>query len=150
HEITMSLAQGAPFQKKLAQDALNRRWWPSLMMFGPTADLSPNSAQGMKWKIKRKSNDEWRQEFIDTTRPQAEHIGLTIPDKDLKWNEERGHYDHGEINWEEFYNVIKGNGKCNKIRLAARNKAHDDGEWIREAANAHAKKQAEKRKTEAA
>ena len=145
YEITMTLAKGTPTQKKMAQDALNRWWWPSLMMFGPTDDNSPNSAQSMKWKIKRKSNDELRQEFIDKTVPQAEYLGLTIPDADLKWNEEKGHYDHGEIDWKEFYDVIKGHGKCNKQRLEARNKAHDEGEWIREAANAYAKKEAERR-----
>mgnify|MGYP000176845235 CR=1 FL=1 len=146
YEIMMSLAKGTPEQKQMAQDALNRWWWPSLMMFGPTDDLSPNSAQSMKWKIKRKSNDELRQEFIDKTIPQADYLNLTIPDKDLKWNEERGHHDHGEINWEEFYNVIKGRGKCNKQRLAARNKAHDEGEWVREAANAYAQKQADRKR----
>ncbi len=146
YEITMTLAQGTPVQKQMAQDALNRWWWPALMMFGPTDDLSPNSAQSMKWKIKRKSNDELRQEFIDKTVAQAEFLDLKIPDPDLKWNEETGHYEHGEIDWEEFYNVIKGNGKCNKQRLEARNKAHDDGAWIREAANAYANKEAARRK----
>lgn len=146
YEITMTLAQGTPVQKQMAQDALNRWWWPALMMFGPTDDNSPNSAQSMKWKIKRKSNDELRQEFIDKTVAQAEFLGLTIPDKDLKWNEEAGHYEHGKIDWDEFYNVIKGNGKCNKQRLAARNKAHDNGAWVREAANAYAEKEAERRK----
>ncbi len=146
YEITMTLARGTELQKKMAQDALNRWWWPSLMMFGPTDDNSPNSAQSMKWKIKRKSNDELRQEFIDKTVPQAEFLGLTIPDPDLKWNEEKGQYDHGEIDWEEFYNVIKGNGPCNKQRLDARNKAHDEGAWVREAANAYSRKEAERRK----
>lgn len=145
YEIMMALAAGTPTQKKMAQDALNRWWWPSIMMFGPTDDHSPNSAQSMKWRIKRKSNDELRQEFIDKTVPQAEFIGLTIPDPDLKWNDEKGHYDFGDINWDEFYNVIKGNGKCNKQRLDARNKAHDDGKWVREAANAYAEKQARRR-----
>lgn len=144
YEIMMALAAGTPEQKRMAQDALNRWWWPSLMMFGPTDDNSPNSAQSMKWRIKRKSNDELRQEFIDKTVPQAEFIGLTIPDPDLKWNDEKGHYDFGEINWDEFYNVIAGNGKCNKQRLDARNKAHDDGKWIREAANAYAEKRAKR------
>lgn len=153
YEIMMHLANGTDDQKKMAQDALNRWWWPSLMMFGPTDDNSPNSAQSMKWKIKRKSNDELRQEFIDKTVPQAEFLGLTIPDPDLKWNEEIGHYDFGEINWEEFFNVIKGNGPCNKQRLSARVKAHEEGAWVREAANAYAKKAAarsEKSKTTAA
>lgn len=153
YEIMMHLANGTDDQKKMAQDALNRWWWPSLMMFGPTDDNSPNSAQSMKWKIKRKSNDELRQEFIDKTVPQAEFLGLTIPDPDLKWNEEKGHYDFGEINWEEFFNVIKGNGPCNKQRLSARVKAHEEGAWVREAANAYAKKasaRSEKSKTTAA
>lgn len=148
YEITMTLAQGSPAQKKMAQDALNRWWWPALMMFGPSDDKSPNSAQSMQWKIKRKSNDELRQEFIDKTVPQAEYLGLSIPDPELKWNEERGHYDFGAIDWEEFYEVIKGNGKCNKQRLDARNKAHDAGAWVREAANAHAQKQAARKARE--
>lgn len=147
YEIMMHMAQGTPEQKAMAQDALNRWWWPSIMMFGPRDEDSPNSAQSMKWKIKRKSNDELRQEFIDKTIPQAEFIGLTVPDPDLKWNEEKGQYDFGEINWEEFYQVIKGNGPCNAQRLAARQKAHDDGRWIREAANAYAEKE-QKRKAD--
>jgi ring-1,2-phenylacetyl-CoA epoxidase subunit PaaA len=148
YEITMTLAKGTPAQRKLAQDALNRWWWPSIMMFGPSDDNSPNSAQSTKWKIKRKSNDELRQEYIDKTVPQAEYLGLTIPDSDLKWNEETGHYDFGAVNWDEFYDVIKGNGKCNKQRLEARNKAHDAGRWVREAANAYAEKQALRKKEE--
>ena len=148
YEIMMTLAKGTAMQKKMAQDALNRWWWPALMMFGPTDDESPNSAQSMKWKIKRKSNDELRQEFIDKTVPQAEYLGLTIPDEHLKWNEETGHYDFGPIDWEEFYNVIKGNGPCNKQRLGARQKAHKEGEWVREAANAYANKQAERARKE--
>jgi ring-1,2-phenylacetyl-CoA epoxidase subunit PaaA len=145
YEIISVLAQGTPEQKEMAQDALNRWWWPSLMMFGPTDDDSPNSAQSMKWKIKRESNDELRQKFIDRTVPQAEFLGLTVPDKDLKWNEERGHYDFGTINWEEFYNVIKGNGPCNKERLEARVKAHEKGKWVRDAAEAYAKKKQAKK-----
>lgn len=144
YESITALALGSAEQKEMAQDALNRWWWPSLMMFGPTDDNSPNSQQSMKWKIKRKSNDELRQEFVDRTVGQAEAIGLTIPDPDLKWNEETGHYEFGEINWDEFYNVIKGNGPCNKERLKARNEAHDKGEWVREAANAYAKKKKSK------
>ena len=150
YEIMMTLAKGTPEQKAMAQDALNRWWWPSLMMFGPTDDNSPNSAQSIKWRIKRKSNDELRQEFIDKTVPQAEYLGLSIPDKDLKWNEERGHYDFGPINWEEFYNVVAGNGPCNRQRLSARRKAHEEGAWIREAATAYANKQARKREENAA
>lgn len=152
YEIMMTLAKGTPAQKRMAQDALNRWWWPSLMMFGPTDDNSPNSAQSMRWKIKRKSNDQLRQEFIDKTVPQAEYLGLRIPDDELRWNEETGHYDFGPIDWDEFFNVLKGNGKCNKQRLEARQKAHKEGEWVREAANAHAEKMArrEKRETSAA
>jgi ring-1,2-phenylacetyl-CoA epoxidase subunit PaaA len=144
-QVMLNLAQGTPEQKAMAQDALNRWWWPSLMMFGPNDSDSPHSAQSMKWNIKRFSNDELRQRFVDMTVPQAELLGLTIPDPDLRWNEERGHYDFGEIQWEEFYNVIKGNGPCNKERLAARVKAHEDGAWVREAANAYAQKQQAKK-----
>lgn len=144
-EIMTAMATGSPEQKAMAQDALNRWWWPSLMMFGPNDDKSTHSAQSMAWKIKRQSNDELRQEFIDKTVPQAEYLGLTIPDPDLKWNEETGHYDFGEIDWEEFYNVIKGNGPCNRQRLEARNKAWAEGEWVREAALAHAGKKADKK-----
>jgi ring-1,2-phenylacetyl-CoA epoxidase subunit PaaA len=146
----LTLANGTPAQKKMAQDALNRWWWPSLMMFGPTDDLSPNSAQSLKWKIKRKTNDELRQEFIDKTVPQAEFLGLSVPDEHLKWNEEKGHYDFGPIDWEEFYNVIQGNGPCNSERMTNRQKAHEEGQWVREAANAYAEKEAERRKAESA
>ncbi len=139
-EIVANLANGTPEQKEMAQDALNRWWWPSLMMFGPTDDNSPNSALSMKWKIKRKSNDELRQDFIDRTVQQAEAIGLTVPDKDLKWNEEKGHYDFGTINWDEFFEVIKGNGPCNQERLSARQEAYNKGSWVREAAKAYAAK----------
>jgi ring-1,2-phenylacetyl-CoA epoxidase subunit PaaA len=142
YEIMMHLAAGTPEQKAMAQDALNRWWWPSLMMFGPPDDQSPNTAQSMAWRIKRKTNDELRQEFVDKTVPQVEFLGLHVPDSDLKWNEARGHYDFGPIDWEEFFQVIAGNGPCNKERLAARQKAHDDGMWVREAALAHAQKQA--------
>ena len=145
YEIMSVLAKGSPEQKEMAQDALNRWWWPSLMMFGPNDAESAHSAESMKWKIKRQSNDELRQIFIDRTVQQAEVIGLTIPDPDLKWNEERGHYDFGPIDWDEFWNVVKGNGPCNKERLAARNKAHDEGAWVREAAMAYAQKK-QKRK----
>ncbi len=141
YEIMMTLAQGTPEQKEMAQDALNRWWWPSLMMFGPSDKESTHSAQSMKWKIKRKSNDELRQHFVDVTIPQAEYIDLKIPDENLKWNEEQGHYDFGDIDWEEFWNVVKGNGPCNKARLKARNKAYDEGKWVRDAAMAYADKQ---------
>lgn len=144
YEIMVTMANGSAAQKAMAQDALNRWWWPALMMFGPTDDNSPNSAQSMKWKIKRKSNDELRQQFIDATVPQAKFIGLKVPDPDLKWNEERGHYDFGKINWDEFWSVVKGNGPCNLERMKARNKAHEEGLWVREAAMAYAEKKAQK------
>lgn len=139
-EILLTLCRSSKEQKEMAQDALNRWWWPSLMMFGPNDDASPHTAQSMKWKIKRFSNDELRQKFADVCKEQADILGITIPDDKLKWNEERQHYDFGEINWNEFYNVIKGNGPCNKERLAARVSAHENGEWVREAALAYAEK----------
>lgn len=144
YEIMTVLANGSPEQKQMAQDALNRWWWPSLMMFGPSDKDSPHSAQSMAWKIKRESNDALRQQFVDRTVDQAKFIDLEVPDKDLKWNEEKGQYDWGEIDWAEFYDVIKGNGPCNKERLAARVKAHEDGKWVREAAMAYASKKSEK------
>lgn len=140
YEIMMTLAQGTPEQKELAQDALNRWWWPSLMMFGPHDGDSQHGDQSMAWKIKRFTNDELRQQFVDSTVPQAQFIGLTLPDPDLKWNEERGHYDFGAIDWDEFWRVVKGGGPMNKERIAARKKAWEDGEWVREAALAHAEK----------
>ena len=146
YEILLSLCRGTEEQKAMAQDALNRFWWPSLMMFGPSDKDSAHSAQSMAWKIKRMGNDDLRQKFIDQTVRQADFLGLTIPDPDLKWNEEKGQYDWGEINWDEFYNVIKGNGPCNKERLAARKAAHENGAWVREAASAYAKKRANKKK----
>ena len=149
-EIMMVLADGTPEQKKMAQDALNRWWWPSLMMFGPSDKDSTHSEQSMKWRIKLFSNDELRQRFVDMTVPQAEMIGLTIPDKDLKMNPETGQYKFGDIHWEEFFNVIKGNGPCNKERIATRKKAYDDGKWVRDAAVAHAKKKQAKKKAKAA
>jgi ring-1,2-phenylacetyl-CoA epoxidase subunit PaaA len=139
-EIMMVLANGTEVQKKMAQDALNRWWWPSIMMFGPSDADSPHTAQSMRWRIKRFTNDELRQKFIDVTVEQAKLIGLTVPDPDLKWNEERGHYDFGPINWDEFWNVVKGNGPCNKERLEARKKAWEDGAWVRDAAMAHVQK----------
>lgn len=139
-EIVMNLAQGTPEQKALAQDSLNRWWWPALMMFGPNDADSKHTAQSMKWKIKRSTNDELRQQFVDITVPQAEMIGLKVPDKDLKWNEEKQGYDFGEINWDEFMNVIQGNGPCNKDRVDARREAKENGMWVREAANAYAEK----------
>jgi ring-1,2-phenylacetyl-CoA epoxidase subunit PaaA len=145
YDIMMKLAQGSPEQKAMAQDALNRWWWPSLMMFGPPDEASVNSQQSMNWRIKLFSNDDLRQRMVDQTVPQAEYLGLTVPDPDLKWNAERGHYDFGAIDWSEFYNVLKGNGPCNKERLATRVKAWDDGEWFRDALVAHADKKAAKK-----
>lgn len=139
-EIMTRLASGTTEQKEMAQDALNRFWWPSLMMFGPNDTESKHTEQSIKWKIKRHTNDELRQQFVDATVSQAELIGLTIPDKDLKWNEETGHYDFGEIDWTEFWEVVKGNGPCNKERIDARRKAKEDGMWVREAAMAFAEK----------
>ena len=144
YEIMMTLARGSDEQKQMAQEALNRWWWPSLMMFGPSDTDSTNSDQSMKWKIKRFSNDELRQKFITATVPQAEYLGLTVPDPDLKWNEESKLYDHGEIDWAEFKAVVKGDGQMNRDRLRARNKAWDDGAWVREAALAHARKRADR------
>ncbi|MCY0147533.1 1,2-phenylacetyl-CoA epoxidase subunit A [Hoeflea sp. G2-23] len=143
YEIMMTLARGSEEQKELAQDALNRWWWPSLMMFGPSDSESTNSDQSMKWKIKRFSNDELRQKFITATVPQAEFIGLTMPDPELKWNEAKQAYDHGEIDWAEFKAVVRGDGQMNRDRLRDRNKAWDDGAWVREAALAHARERAE-------
>lgn len=140
YEIMLTLAQGSPEQKAMAQDALNRWWWPALMMFGPNDKESLHTEQSIRWRIKRFTNDELRQRFVDMTVPQAEFLGLTIPDAHLKWNEERGHYDFGPINWDEFWNVVKGNGPCNLQRLKARRKAHDEGAWVREAAMAYAEK----------
>ena len=141
YEIMSEMANGTKEQKKMAQDALNRFWWPSIMMFGPHDSDSPRTGNAMKWKIKRKTNDELRQDFIDKTVAQAELIGLKIPDPDLKWNEERGSYDFGEIDWDEFWGVVNGNGPCNEQRLNHHIKAHEDGEWVRKAAKAYAEKQ---------
>ena len=146
YEIMMRMMDGSEDQRKMAQDAMNRWWWPALMMFGPSDENSPNSAQSMKWKIKRKSNDTLRQEFIDKTVPQAEFIGLTVPDPNLKWNDATGHYDHSPMNWDEFYDVIKGNGPCNKQRIEHHIRAHEEGAWVREAATAYAEKQAARKK----
>lgn len=142
YDILLALCRGTPAQKDMAQDALNRWWWPSLMMFGPPDADSPNSAQSLQWKIKLFTNDELRQKMVDQTVPQAEHLGLTIPDPDLKWNANRGHYDYGAIDWTEFHAVLKGNGPCNKERLATRRKAWEDGAWFREALVAHVAKSA--------
>ncbi|WP_168581772.1 1,2-phenylacetyl-CoA epoxidase subunit PaaA [Gephyromycinifex aptenodytis] len=140
-EILYALSNGTPEQKQMAQDAVNRTYGPALQMFGPPDDESPNSQQSMAWKIKRFSNDELRQRFVDMMVPQAEALGLTLPDPDLAWNEARGHYDYGQLDWAEFNAVIAGNGPCNVQRLAHRVKAHEDGAWVREAAAAYARKQ---------
>ena len=150
YEIMCTLMKGTDAQRRMAQDALNRWWWPSLMMFGPPDDNSPNSAQSMAWRIKRNSNDELRQKFVDITVPQAEAIGLSVPDPDLKWNEEKGGYDFGPIDWEEFFAVVRGEGPVAKERMAARRKAWDDGAWVREAATAYAEKSAARRASAAA
>ncbi|WP_312434536.1 1,2-phenylacetyl-CoA epoxidase subunit PaaA [Janthinobacterium sp.] len=141
YDIMMSLCKGTPEQKAMAQDALNRWWWPSLMMFGPSDAASVNSAQSAQWRIKLFSNDELRQRMVDQTVPQIEYLGLTVPDPDLKFNAETGHYEFGEIDWSEFNNVLKGNGPCNRERLQTRVKAYEDGEWFRDALVAYADKQ---------
>ena len=145
YEIMIALANGTAEQKRMAQDALDRWWWPSLMMFGPPDQDSPNTAQSMRWRIKRETNDELRQKFVDITVPQADFLGLKVPDPDLKWIEEKGGYDFGEIDWEEFYAVVRGEGPVAKERMKARRDAWDDGAWVREAAAAHeAKRRARK------
>jgi ring-1,2-phenylacetyl-CoA epoxidase subunit PaaA len=143
YEIMMHLAGGTPEQKRMAQDALNRWWWPSLMMFGPPDGDSVNSAQSAQWRIKLHSNDELRQRMVDQTVPQIEHLGLTVPDPDVRWNEERGHYDYGQIDWSEFHHVLKGNGPCNRQRLRTRVDAWEAGRWFREALVAHSEKKAD-------
>ena len=144
-DIMLSLSRGNQAQKDMAQDALNRWWWPSIMMFGPSDKDSKHSAQSMAWKIKRFSNDELRQKFVDVTVPQAEFLGLKVPDDDLRFDKKTRHYEIGDIDWQEFYEVLKGNGPCNRQRMAKRRKAHDDGAWVREAATAYAAKQADKK-----
>jgi ring-1,2-phenylacetyl-CoA epoxidase subunit PaaA len=145
YEILLTLAKGSPEQKAMAQDALNRWWWPAIMMLGPSDKDSVNTADLMKWKVKLETNDEIRQRFIDRTVPQADYLGLTIPDPELKFNAETGHYEHGEIQWEEFFQVIAGNGPCNKKRLKARRDADQNGRWVREAAAAYALKNEQKK-----
>ncbi len=140
YQIMMVLARGSTEQKFMAQDALDRWWWPSLMMFGPHDAESAHSAKSMQWKLKRESNDQLRQKFVDQTIPQAEFIGLKVPDPDLKWNEDRGHYDFGEIDWDEFWRVVSGNGPCNRQRLTHHIKAQEDGAWVREAMRAYKEK----------
>jgi ring-1,2-phenylacetyl-CoA epoxidase subunit PaaA len=148
YEIMMAMCAGTADQKRMAQDALNRWWWPSLMMFGPPDADSPNTAQSMRWRIKRETNDELRQKFVDITVPQADALGLAVPDPALHWNEARGHYDFGAVDWEEFYAVVRGEGPVARERIAARRKAWEDGAWVREAAAAWAEKHS--RKQEAA
>jgi ring-1,2-phenylacetyl-CoA epoxidase subunit PaaA len=143
-EIIMTLMNGTQEQKDMAQESLNRFWWPSLMMFGPRDSESPNSEQSMRWKLKRKTNDELRQAFVDQTVPQAELVGLKIPDPKLKWNEERKHYDFGEIDWIEFWQVVEGHGRCNKQRIKSRLDAWNEGAWVRDAASAYAEKKESK------
>jgi len=150
YDIMMTLAKGTPEQRAMAQDALNRWWWPCLMMFGPPDGESVHSTQSMAWKIKLNSNDELRQKFVDQTVPQADYLGLMVPDPDLAWNEERGHYDFGEIDWSEFQRVLRGGGPCNRERLEARIEAHEEGAWFREGLMAHAHKRAERKKHKAA
>ncbi len=144
YESLLTLSKGTEAQKEMLQDAVNRWWWPSVMMFGPSDSESTNSEKSMLWKIKRQSNDDLRQRFVDATVDQARILGVTLPDPHLKWNEERGHYDFGEIDWTEFWNVVKGNGPCNKERSEARNKAWNEGAWVREAAVAYAEKKKQK------
>ncbi|MHB1299159.1 MAG: 1,2-phenylacetyl-CoA epoxidase subunit PaaA [Gemmatimonadaceae bacterium] len=151
YEICATLAAGTPEQQAMLQDAVDRFWWPSLMMFGPSDTDSPNSAELLKWRVKRKTNDELRQRFVNLTVPQAQAIGVTLPDPDLTYNDETKNWEFGEIDWAEFKQVISGNGPCNKERLAARNKAHDEGAWVRAAAAAYAaKREKQSRSTEAA
>ncbi|MFM7510231.1 MAG: 1,2-phenylacetyl-CoA epoxidase subunit PaaA [Bacteroidota bacterium] len=140
-ESLLVLSKGSEEQRALCQDAINRWWWPALMMFGPRDSESTNSDMSMKWKIKRKTNDELRQQFVDMIAEQVKLLGMTLPDSNLRWNEARKHYDFGEINWDEFWQVVKGNGPCNKERLEARKKAWEQGAWVREAAQAYANKQ---------
>ena len=140
-EIMMTLARGTPEQHRMAQEALDRWWWPSLMMFGPNDANSKHTAQSMRWKIKRFTNDELRQKFVDITVPQAEFLGLRVPDSDLRWDEESQHYRFGTIDWTEFQQILAGNGPCNRERVEARRRAHEGGRWVREAALAHAEKQ---------
>jgi ring-1,2-phenylacetyl-CoA epoxidase subunit PaaA len=142
YELLMTMMRGTGAQREMVQEAVDRWWWPSLMMFGPPDEESPNSAQSMSWKIKRHSNDELRRRFVDMTVPQAEKLGVTLPDPELRWNGERGRYDFGTPDWAELKRVISGDGPCNAERVARRRAAHEEGAWVREAATAHAAKQA--------
>jgi ring-1,2-phenylacetyl-CoA epoxidase subunit PaaA len=149
-DALMSMMSGTDAQRELVQQAVNRWWWPVLMMFGPSDKDSIHSNQSSKWGIKRISNDDLRQKFVDATVDQAKVLGVTLPDPDLKWNQARGHCDYGDIDWEEFWRVVNGDGPCNRERLATRVKAHDDGDWVREAALAHAEKQRQRAQQHAA
>ena len=140
YELLLTMMRGSAAQREMVQDATNRFWWPSLMMFGPPDADSPNTAQSMRWRVKRHTNDELRQRFVDMTVPQAEMLGVTLPDPDLRWNAERGAYDFGEVDWAEFKRVVGGDGPCNEQRVANRRRAHERGAWVREAATAHAAK----------
>ena len=143
-EIMLTLSRGTEAQQAMAQDALNRWWWPSMMMFGPNDKDSPHSSDMAKWRVKRESNDELRQRFVDRVAPQSDFLGIKIPDAQLKWNADTNHYDFGEINWEEFYQVISGHGPCNRERMEARIKAHEEGKWVRDAAAEYANKKRKK------
>jgi ring-1,2-phenylacetyl-CoA epoxidase subunit PaaA len=140
-ELLMTMMRGTEAQRAMVQDAVDRWWWPSLMMFGPPDAESPNTEQSMAWKVKRHTNDELRQRFVDMSVPQAAALGVTLPDPDLVWNDVRGHHDFGDVDWTEFKNVLRGNGPCNTQRVAHRRKAHEDGAWVRDAAMAHAAKE---------
>ena len=150
YDLLLAMMKGTQAQREMVQDAVNRWWWPVVMMFGPSDKDSIHSAQTMKWGIKRISNDDLRQKFIDATVPQADLLGVKIPDPALKWNAERGHYDYGEIDWNEFWQVVNGDGPCNRERMADRVRAHENGAWVREAAAAHARKQRERAQRQAA
>jgi ring-1,2-phenylacetyl-CoA epoxidase subunit PaaA len=150
YEIVATLAKGTPEQKAMVQDAVNRWWWPSVMMLGPSDTNSPNTAELIRWRVKRKTNDELRQRFIDLTVPQADAVGLTLPDPDLKFNPEKQGYDFGQVDWDEFWQVVKGNGPCNRERLQARRDAHENGRWVREAAEAYSAKHSRTEKASAA
>jgi ring-1,2-phenylacetyl-CoA epoxidase subunit PaaA len=150
YELLMTMMRGTEAQRKMVQESVNRWWWPSLMMFGPPDDESPNTEQSMAWKIKRHTNDELRQRYVDMSVPQAEALGVTFPDPELRWNSVTGHYDFGQIDWEDFKRVVSGDGPCNAERIAHRRTAHEDGAWVREAAIAYADKQAARARTDAA
>jgi ring-1,2-phenylacetyl-CoA epoxidase subunit PaaA len=145
YELLMTMMRGTDAQREMVQEAVNRWWWPSLMMFGPPDAESSNTEQSMTWRIKRNTNDELRQKYVDMSMPQAQKLGVTFPDPALKWNPERGHHDFGQPDWEEFWQVVGGHGPCNEQRIAHRRKAHEDGDWVREAAAAHAAKSASRK-----